>query len=190
VRVFVAVDITPQVRSAVAALAERLRAATHDDRRFRWVRSEGMHVTLKFIGESPPEKVENIRAALAGVRLGEPVEMRFRGTGFFPSERRARVFWAGIEFTPNLAGLAGEVETRLEKLGIARETRDFKPHLTLARIEEGAPVPALVAASKQEGAAEFGTVRTTEMHLYQSVLKPTGAEYMRLQTFTFAGAAA
>lgn len=189
-RVFVAVDITLQVRSAVAALVERLRAATGRDRRFRWARAEGMHVTLKFIGESPPEKVERIRAALAGVHLDAPLEMRFHGTGFFPNERRARVFWAGIEFTPNLAVLADEVEQRLEPLGIPREKRDFKPHLTLARIEEGAPLAALTAAVKQEGAPEFGTVRTTEMHLYQSVLKPTGAEYTRLHTFPLAGAAA
>src|SRR5580658_5066374 len=91
----------------------------------RWVRPEGVHVTLKFIGETPPEQVSAIEGALRGARAAAPVEAKFRGAGFFPNERHPRVFWAGVEASPNLAELAGDVDRRLSALGIAAESREF-----------------------------------------------------------------
>jgi 2'-5' RNA ligase len=86
-----------------------------------------------------------------------------------------------------LAEIAAEVEQRLEKLGCEREKRAFKPHLTLARFKSEEGVAELHAVLAKMGAAEFGATRTGEMHLYQSVLKPGGAEYTKLGTFRFAG---
>src|SRR6185437_12270328 len=101
----------------------------------RWIRPENLHVTLKFIGHVDAGKLDAIRAALSEIHADGPVEMRFRGLGFFPNGKRPRVFWAGTEASPNLAPLAAEIEAGLEKAGIAAETREFAPHLTLARFD-------------------------------------------------------
>ena len=183
-RLFVALDIPEVVRRNLADVMMTLRAAAPGA---RWVRAEGMHLTLKFIGHVPPEKLEPIRGALGAIRLQAPVEIRFRGLGFFPSERRPRVFWAGMEATPNLEELAANLEGRLEPLGIAREQRPFKPHLTLARFTEPRPAPKLLDAVRSLPGTEFGEMRTSEFRLFESRLKPTGAEYTVLATFRFAG---
>src|SRR3974390_3330681 len=96
-RLFVAMDIPDEVRRSVAALALKLRPLC---KQARWVRIGGAHVTLKFIGEAPAEQAERIKTALAAVHISAPVEIRFRGAGFFPNERRPRVLWAGVEGGP------------------------------------------------------------------------------------------
>lgn len=181
-RVFVAIDISEEVRAAIRAYLQEL---SHVRCGARWVRPEGLHVTLKFIGEVSPEKVERIRETLSGVRSAAPVEMLFRGTGFFPNARHPKVFWAGIEASANLAGLAREIETQLETLGIEREHRAFHPHLTLARFKSEDGLAKLHAAIEQRGAAEFGRLQTSEFHLYKSRLERGGAVYTRLATFSF-----
>lgn len=181
-RVFVAIDVPEDVRQNIAQLMRELVPAA---RGARWVQADGMHVTLKFIGEAAPEMVERAKTALADIRSTAPVEMRFRGVGCFPNERRPRVLWAGIEATPNLAELAAEVERRLASLGIPREERAFHPHLTLARFKEPQSQPLLAEAMHELSAREFGAKHAGEFHLYQSKLKPGGAEYARLATFAF-----
>jgi RNA 2',3'-cyclic 3'-phosphodiesterase len=183
VRVFVALDIPPEVRAAVRTLVVKLRPAC---RNARWVRIEGAHITLKFIGEVPPESVTDIQAALGAIHSPASIEMNFHGVGFFPNDRHPRVFWAGIEAGQELAELAAAVENSLEPLGIARERRAFSPHLTLARLDSPRGLDALRAAIASAGPLEFGHATVTEFHLYQSVLKPGGAEYTRLATYRFA----
>jgi 2'-5' RNA ligase len=183
VRLFVALDLSDVVRTEIARFCEALRAEFPSP---RWVRGEGIHVTLKFIGEVSDDRVEKIGNALSAVAPSAPVEMNFRGTGFFPNERRPRVFWIGIVATPNLAEIAAQVETQLEPLGIARESREFKPHLTLARIEETRGIEKLHDAIRRSAPVDFGTVRTNEMYLYRSELGRSGAKYTRVKTFAFA----
>ena len=106
-RLFVAMDIPEDVRAAIGALAAKLRPAC---RNARWVRIEGLHVTLKFIGETSSEKAAEIKTALASIPSRAPIPMNFRGLGFFPNDRRPRVLWAGIEAGPELAALAAAVD--------------------------------------------------------------------------------
>ncbi|HEV3253447.1 MAG TPA: RNA 2',3'-cyclic phosphodiesterase [Candidatus Acidoferrales bacterium] len=181
-RVFVALDVPEEVRAALRDVIARVRESGGGA---RWVRPEGMHITLKFIGETPEAMIPPIRDALAGLRSRSHVEMIFRGLGFFPDARRPRVFWAGIECSPNLGEIAAGVERALEPLGFPREARPFQPHLTLARLEARAGAGGLREAVERLGAAEFGTARAEEFYLYQSVLKPSGAEYTRLASFRF-----
>jgi RNA 2',3'-cyclic 3'-phosphodiesterase len=169
-----------------------LRAAdsSFSKNRARWVRPENLHVTLKFIGHVDAGKLEGIRAALAEVRSENPVALRFRGLGFFPNGKRPRVFWAGMEASPNLAPLASEIDARVKKLGIAGETREFAPHLTLARFDPPGISDGLSAIAQENAAREFGATRTEEFHLFESKTRPTGAEYTRLASFPFAKAEA
>ena len=183
-RLFVAMDIPEDVRAAISALVAKLRP-TH--RNARWVRIEGLHVTLKFIGETSQEKCEEIKAALASIPARAPIPITFRGLGFFPDERRPHVLWAGIKTGTELAALASVVETAIAPLGFPREEREFSPHLTLARLDTPRVLETLRDAVKQAGRLAFGRTIAEEFHLYQSVLKPGGSEYTRLATFSFAG---
>lgn len=185
-RLFVALDISADVRRALGALVERLAARC---RGARWARPESMHVTLKFIGEAPEEKVGRIRDALGRIPPMAPVEMQFRGTGFFPDARRPRVFWAGIEAGPQLAALAAAVEAALEPLGIPREQRAFRPHLTLARFKSDQGLAALRDELARAGALDFGAAIADAFYLYQSILRPAGAEYVRQASFPLTGGA-
>src|SRR3989304_3613019 len=103
-RRLVALEWTDEVHTALRELGARLEPAGAD---LRWVRREGMHLTLKFIGEVPEAKLPLIQEALAPVRSAAPVEMKFRGLGYFPHERRPRVVWVGVEARANLPELAG-----------------------------------------------------------------------------------
>jgi 2'-5' RNA ligase len=174
-------DVAEEVQGAIREFVGKMEAAC---RGARWARVEGMHLTLKFIGEVSGEKVEEIKKELSGVRSAAVVEMSFRGVGFFPNAKHPRVFWAGIEATQNLSELAAEIEKRLERLRIPREGRAFRPHLTLARFKSEEGLPKLREAIEQAGAMEFGGMRSGEFHLYESKLMRGGAVYSRLETFS------
>ena len=186
-RLFVALEIPAAVRDNLATLIEHFHRA---DPKPRWARPENLHVTLKFIGETAPEKLDAIRIALSGVRSGEPVELNFRGLGFFPNEKHPRVLWASMEASANVKSLAADIDGELEILGFAREQRAFTPHLTIARFNAPRLAEKLRSAIQQNITREFGSLRTSEFHLMQSKLKPSGAEYTRLASFHFAGAEA
>lgn len=179
-RLFVAFDLPNEVRRALGDLIARLRP---ECRGARWVRPEGMHLTLKFIGESDSQKLDSIRGALAVVQSEQWVEMHFRGLGFFPHERRPRVIWCGLEASPNLAELAADVDRALTPLGIPHEIRAFVPHLTLARFNSYEGLEKIVRAAEELKSYDFGSAHNTEFYLYESFLKPAGAEYKRLATF-------
>jgi 2'-5' RNA ligase len=182
-RLFVALEIPSAVRENLAELLEALRAVSPQT---RWARPENLHVTLKFIGEVPETKLVAIRAALAQVRSAQPITLDFRGLGFFPSEKHPRVFWAGIEASPNLKTLAANIEKATETLGVPREQRPFSPHLTLARFDPPRLPDQLRAAIQENAGREFGSVRTNQFHLIESKLKPSGAEYTTVESFQFA----
>jgi 2'-5' RNA ligase len=184
VRLFVALDIPEAVRAALLQCAAQLSNLC---RGARWVRLAGAHVTLKFIGEVPNERAEALRPALAEVRGFAPVDLRFAGLGFFPNAQRPRVFWAGIEGGPALAKLAAAVDERVATQGIAREAREFRPHITLARFNSTEGLDSLRTAVVKLDAPEFGRATAREFCLYQSVLRPGGAEYTRLATYNFSG---
>jgi RNA 2',3'-cyclic 3'-phosphodiesterase len=187
VRLFVALDLPEKVSERLGELIDRLRKQCPHA---RWVRPEGVHITLKFIGHVDGAKADSIRLALERIRSGRPIEMQFRGVGFFPNERRPRVIWCGVEASPNLAGLVAQIEDSLEPLGVERETRAYTPHLTLARIDAEKVRPGeiekLVEAVKELETSAFGSSCETAFYLYESVTRPSGAEYKKLQSFAFA----
>jgi 2'-5' RNA ligase len=191
-RVFIALDIDDEIRERIQRFIE---GASGFAPQARWVRPETMHVTLKFIGEKPPEVVEEIKRAVAAVK-SESFEMRFRGYGFFPTAKSARVFWVGIEAGPQLANLATAVDVATATLGIPKEEHAYNPHLTLARGggRSGTPGrqkgdgPNKGFQKLQEKVAampspEFGTMTAREFFLYQSQLMRGGARYTKIERF-------
>ena len=197
-RIFIALDIDDAIRQQLVRFLEGVRGFAPDA---RWVRPESLHVTLKFIGEQPVERVEEIKRALASIKF-EPLDLSFRGSGFFPTAKAARVFWIGIQSGEALAALAASVDAVTASLGIAKEDHSFNPHLTLARGggRSGAPgwrkgdAPNRNFRLLQEKLAalpqpEFGTMTAREFFLYQSELMRGGARYTKLARFACAAPA-
>jgi len=191
-RVFIALDIEDAIRDRISRFMDGVREFAPDA---RWVRPESLHVTLKFIGEKPAEAVEQVKKALAAVQ-GQPVEMGFRGHGFFPTPKSARVFWVGIESGPALASLANAVDDVTAGLGIPKEERAFNAHLTLARGGGGSGSPRRQNGGRpsknfqrlQEklsalSASDFGTMTAHEFFLYQSQLSRGGSRYTKIARF-------
>jgi 2'-5' RNA ligase len=182
-RLFVGLSIPGDVRENLSSLIRTLRSA---DARPKWVRSENLHVTLKFIGEIESEKSLALGRALAAVRSTQLVHVEFRGVGFFPNQRRPSVLWAGVHGSPSLVSLAAEINSVLAPLGIPHEEKPFVPHLTIARFKELSLSPALRAAIERFSGHNFGSLSTADFYLIESKLKNTGAEYTTLRSFRFA----
>ena len=191
-RLFIALDIDNAIRDRITRFVEGTSNFAPDA---SWVRPESMHVTLKFIGEQPDSAVAQIRDALKTVSGAAP-EIHFRGLGFFPTARSARVFWIGMEAGPELAALAAAIDDKMPALGIEKEDRAFSPHLTLARAggrsgsprrhKEDRPNRVFELLQKQLSALpppEFGTMTPHEFFLYQSQLSPKGSKYTKLARF-------
>lgn len=186
-RLFVALEIPAAVRDNLAAQIKELRdsSAPLADKRPRWVRPENLHVTLKFIGEVAPDRLDSISRALSAIRSDAPVDLQFRGLGFFPDEKYPRVLWAGLSASANLPMLAVDIDGALKAQGIAPDKRTFTPHLTLARFEPPGLHEKLRAAIQKKSDREFGAFQARGFHLIESKLKLTGAEYASLAAFRF-----
>ena len=186
-RLFVAMEIPAAVRDNLAARICELSKLSSDaiGKPPRWVQAENLHVTLKFIGETAPGTLEAIRGALASVRANKFVDIKCRGLGFFPDDRHPQVLWAGLEASANLSRLAKDVDRALETVGVAREKREFTPHLTLARFDPPRLPERLHGAITAAAARDFGSFQACEFHLIESKTKPSGAEYTTLHSFAF-----
>jgi 2'-5' RNA ligase len=184
-RLFVALKIPSEAREKLVGLIDALRAVSPQT---RWVRTESLHITLKFIGELPETRLAATRGALNGIRSNQPIRLDFRGIGFFPNENTPRVLWVGVEASPNLEALCTDVDLAMETLGIVREQRAFSPHLTLARFEPPRLPEKLRSAIRENAAPDFGFLRTDKFDLIESKLKPSGAEYTTLESFAFVAA--
>jgi 2'-5' RNA ligase len=191
-RIFIALDIDDSIRQRFERFLEGVREFAPNA---RWVRPESLHVTLKFIGEKPPEAVERIKQALSGLSA-LAVDITFRGYGFFPTVKAARVFWIGIEAGPQLTSLAKTVEEATFALGIPKEEHPYSPHLTLARGGGGSGSPRRQRSDVanrglqrlQEKLAvtsglEFGTMTAREFFLYESRLMQGGSRYTKVARF-------
>ena len=186
-RLFVALQIPDSIRNDYTALSDDLRCfdAKAANKKPKWVRRENLHVTLKFIGHTDPAKLDSICSSLAKVRSAQEIRLRFRNIGFFPNANRPRVIWGGIEAPENLSPLAHDIDQQLATLGFPAEERAFTPHLTLARLDPPEIAPALRTAIEKHATRDFGELHTSEFHLIESKLKPSGAEYTTLQSFPF-----
>ncbi|HTS08828.1 MAG TPA: RNA 2',3'-cyclic phosphodiesterase [Candidatus Eisenbacteria bacterium] len=190
-RLFVALDIDDAIRERIVRLVEGVGPFAPDA---RWVKPESMHVTLKFIGERADDTLVAIKQALAQV-TASTIKIDFRGYGFFPTPKSARVFWIGMEAGPELGILAAAVDKNLSLVGIAKEDRPFSPHLTLARSAGGSGSPRGNRGHRPEifqilqnrlsalPVPEFGTMTSREFFLYQSQLSPKGSKYTKLAKF-------
>jgi len=176
VRLFLAINLPPDVRRELAAATADLRACAPE---VAWVREPLLHLTLKFLDEQPDDLLRELQNAIVPV-AGSHREllMSIRGIGAFPNFRRARVVWIGVAQDPRLELLHHDVELACERLGFELEGRPFRPHVTLGRIKSPLPearLRELSRAAKQTDYRSDFIVRSVD--LMQSNLGPGGPGY-------------
>jgi 2'-5' RNA ligase len=178
-RAFLAIDVPEEIRKRLATMQDELRPSSSAA---KWVSPESIHLTLKFMGEIPEQRRSDVDRAMDGLRW-KPFSVAVRGVGFFPGLASPRVLWAGLE-SSMVAGLAKEIDSRLEQEGFEREERDFRAHLTLARTKGNRLERSLVKAAERFQQMEFGTFIANSVYFYQSTLKPSGSVYTKLKEYS------
>jgi 2'-5' RNA ligase len=181
-RAFIAIDLPENIRAALRRKQAFFRSACPEA---NWTRPEGIHLTLKFLDEISAAKVEEVSACLRNLGPFEKFVVAVKGYGFCPDARRPRVFWVGVEAPPALHRLAERIEEALQSIGFGRESRAFRPHLTLARFKEKEQraQPALQALLSQQAEDELGSFEASGFFLFESKLSPHGAEYRKVDRF-------
>lgn len=183
-RTFIAIDLSPEIRTSLAGLLGRLAPLS---REVKWVGRDSMHLTLKFLGEIDETKAKSVEGLLESlIQKYEPMLLTLRGTGSFPpGSRTPRVLWVGVQASPSLTLLQEEIEAGSEGLGFARENRPFSPHLTLGRIKSPAGLASVLQEFEQFQETAFGEMVAKHLTFFQSKLKPSGAEYSIIREFPF-----
>ena len=186
VRAFIAIRLSQEVLAAVAGVQTRLRQEQGGNAA-RWIVPESIHLTLKFLGDVPVDRLPAVNAATtrAGAPFA-PLTLGLSGLGCFPNLRRPRIVWLGLrEPTGALMRLQAALELELEREGFPREERAFTPHLTIGRVQPSArpgelqSLAAGVAAYRLE---EEVAMQADALYVLQSELRPSGAVYSELFT--------
>lgn len=184
IRAFIAIALSPRIQKeligVVSNLKEDLRGVP-----IRWVPIENIHLTLKFLGDVPSVQLEAIKQSLATEAIRHsPFEINVGELGVFPSLRRPRVLWIGVQAGHELKQLQRGVEQGMVVLGYPAEERSFTPHLTLGRLSQGISETEIGRISKiiENSKCYLGTMLVEAIHLYRSDLLPGGAVYTRLFT--------
>jgi RNA 2',3'-cyclic 3'-phosphodiesterase len=178
-RLFTGLDLSPEVIRALDDLLNRLRP----EARLKWSPPANLHITTRFIGAWPEERLADLRTALAGISKHPSIPIHIRQLSFFPNPHSPRVFCAGVEASPDLAALASATDRALEPLGLKPEARSFNPHLTLARIKKPVPLQKLRDAIAALPSLDFGSFSADRFFLYQSRPGPAGSVYAKLAEF-------
>ncbi|MBP2229846.1 RNA 2',3'-cyclic phosphodiesterase [Azospirillum agricola] len=174
IRLFVALDVTEEIRQRLAGLSGGVPGA-------RWMDPASLHLTLRFIGEVPEDQAFDIDEALAGVRA-PPFALTLDGVGVFGSGRRARVLWAGVERNEALNHLQAKVESALVRCGLPAEERKFSPHVTLARLKDP-PQDRVARFLGERGLFRAGPMAVDHLTLYRSHLGNGGSVYEALRAY-------
>ncbi len=183
-RVFVAIDLPPRVKAAIGSVSQQLAGIKG---RIGWVKPQGVHLTLKFLGNVSPRQLERVKQALeASVGNIQPFSLQLTELGVFPNKNRPRVIWWGLTTnSPQLLQLYRSLENPLVKCGFPREKRRFTPHLTLGRVRELAQPQQLTEQMAKVKTPTLAPIAVSQLELMQSTLTGTGAVYKRLASFPF-----
>jgi len=180
-RLFTGLDVPHQMRRNLELLLHLLKPQA----RISWSALDNLHVTTKFIGEWPDERLEELKAKLAGLNGVAPIRLAIRGLGWFPNPHSPRVLYVAVQADPALEELARATDAACAMLGIKPEEKPFRPHLTLARIREPQPLAELKRTIASLPNDDFGGWTAPAFHLYQSQLRSGGSIYTKLESYPF-----
>lgn len=187
IRSFLAFELPPQIRQVLQEVFEKAKKTSLDA---RWVRPEGIHLTVVFMGDIREEDVSPIGESVGAVCSGYgPFTVALKGMGCFPNSRNPRVLWLGVEGTiERMARFRDEIQGGLTPFGIEEEKRDFRPHLTLARfkkpLKKAGDLEKLLTESR---GLTSPSCSLNELILFKSDLRPGGAVYTKLRSWPLSG---
>ena len=181
-RAFIAVDLEKKIKENISRFLEKLDTGL---RNVKWIKHQGMHITLKFLGEVCEAKIQKTGEIVGRITAEfQPFSLKIKGTGTFPhAKRNPRILWLGVESDQTLLSLQEKMETGLENLGFLKEKRKYNPHLTLGRIRTNFKLQPILDELERHREDMFGEMTVKKILLFQSILKPSGAEYKIISEF-------
>jgi RNA 2',3'-cyclic 3'-phosphodiesterase len=185
-RLFTAIDPSTE---ALLRL-ERLMSILRPEALIKWSPVDNLHVTIKFIGEWPESRLEELNDALSALLPREPFEAEVKELGWFPNERSSRILWAGVHGGDPLLELAHDTDKCLAKLGIPKEDRRFTPHLTLARMKNPVPLRRLQQRIQEAQTASLGKFPVAQFFLFRSDPGSNASIYRKVREYRFRSALA
>ena len=180
-RAFIAIAVSEPVLNSCEEIMARLRNLNLQG---RFAKIQSIHLTLQFLGNIEEEQIPGIAEILEQAGKGvTPFDLEVGRLGVFPQLFNPRVVWIGVEPVDAVMTLQSKIQQGLEPLGFPKENRDFHPHLTLLRLKSRKNLRQLAQYIDTEGPGlRAGVIQAEQIHLYQSILKPQGAEYRKLFT--------
>jgi len=183
-RLFIAIELSAQIREALGQAQSHLKYAGAD---VKWVEKDNIHLTLKFLGEVPEEKLERIKNSLDEIgKSSKPFEISIKDIGAFPNTSSPRVIWVGLDKgTAESNTLAGNIDEAMSKLGFQKESRPFTAHLTIGRVRSAKNREAL---KEKLHSCQFPVVSSqliSSIALFKSALTPKGPIYTKLHEARF-----
>jgi 2'-5' RNA ligase len=190
IRAFIPIEIPDEIRSRLGHVIVQLEQSVPRGS-VRWVPSQNVHLTLKFLGDVSEANYEVLIQLLeTQAKLHSPFDISVGGLGAYPDQKRPRVIWVGIEADHELFLLQRAIDVETTRLGYGSETREYSPHLTIGRISRNANSEEVRLVGQVLGKFDLGFLgvsRIDHLHLYRSDLKPGGAVYTRLFSVTLLG---
>ena len=184
-RCFIAIEITETIKKDMGGLIEVLKKYDAD---VKWVNSENLHLTLKFLGNTSEGMIPKIIESLTKIAFFyNPFYITIYTMGVFPNRKYPKVIWAGVEGSDMLKKLRDDIEDSMSLIGYQKEDKKFHPHLTLGRVRSQRGIVNLIHGLDNFTGKDFGSIEVRNIKLMQSELKPTGAYYYCLQEIPFGG---
>lgn len=180
-RLFLAIHIVPD--EAFMAIYLKLKQQLKSEK-IRWVEAENLHITLKFFGETPIEKIDTIKELLYQITANiTPFTLNVNGTGIFGSRYKPRVIWFGIDDNKQLISLATEIFSRLEMAGFAHDRQNFVPHLSVGRLKSVVHKENFQKAINTVKEVFVQQITVSRITLFESLLQPSGVVYKNVEEF-------
>ncbi len=180
-RIFIAIKI-PETEE-VTQLLNTLRKSLSGEK-IKWVEPRNIHITLAFLGELNDERIDKTKQVAGSFLEGEGrFKLDLRSIGIFAGSRGAKVIWLGIEHSPGLESLQGDLVTLLVENHLYDNSRKFAPHITIGRVKGHVPLERVRTVTERFRNKYFRSVNVNEIILYESILKPAGPIYEPLKTF-------
>ena len=189
IRCFVAIEIPEAIQTLLISVQEELRERI---RGVSWVKRGNIHLTLKFLGDVAPNQIGIIKNAIEQVAVTRsPFSMEIGGIGAFPNLARPRIIWAGVKTgADEVAAIAREINSGLSRHGYACDEKEFRPHLTLARLKSRINLKSFASVFEFYDTMNDATMIVNQIRVVQSRLMPSGAVYTPLETCYFSGCSA
>ena len=183
IRAFIAIETPESAKSTIKSIQDKLRPIK--DAKVTWVRPQGIHLTLKFLGDIKKSQIPEISDCLRKcAKAVPPFELTSTTCGAFPGFRNPRVLWVGLDGGQPLIQLQLDIRKSLEQLGFDTDNKDFHPHLTVGRVKSIESNSNLPGIFKEITFSQF-VWQAFEVRLMSSILKPSGAEYEVIERYEF-----